>query len=52
MLGMVFAIPAVFGLVVWRSFRSEAERRARGELVGTPGALRWTAGEPAEQRRV
>ncbi len=43
MLGMVFALPAGFAWLVWRSFRSEAERRARGELVATPGALRWRA---------
>jgi hypothetical protein len=51
MLGMVFAIPTVFGLVVWRSFRSETARRARGDHVGTPGALRWTAGERERSRR-
>ena len=42
MLSMVFVIPVAFGLVVWRSFRSEAARRARGEDVATPGKLRWT----------
>ena len=41
MLAMVFVIPAGFGFVVWRSVRSAAERRARGEDVATPGALRW-----------
>jgi hypothetical protein len=42
MLTMVFAIPAAFGLLVWRSYRSEGRRRARGEEIVTPGALRWT----------
>jgi hypothetical protein len=41
MLAMVFVIPVGFGFVVWRSVRSAAERRARGEDVATPGALRW-----------
>ena len=41
MLAMVFVIPSAFGLIVWRSFRSADARRARGEQVGTPGALRW-----------
>jgi hypothetical protein len=49
MLGMVFVIPAGFAVVVWRSIRSEGERRARGEDVATPGKLRWTA-EPREPR--
>jgi type IV secretory pathway TrbD component len=48
MLVMVFTIPAGFGFVMWRSFRSEAERRARGEDVATPGAMRWT--EPPRER--
>jgi len=42
MLAMVFVIPAGFGFVVWRSVCSAAERRARGEDVSTPGALRWS----------
>ena len=46
MLGMVFTIPAGFGLLVWRSYRSEAARAARGEDVATPGALRWSGSEP------
>ena len=41
MIAMVFVIPVGFGFVVWRSMRSEAERRARGEDVSTPGKLRW-----------
>jgi hypothetical protein len=41
MLAMVFVIPLGFGFVVWRSVRSASERRARGEDVATPGALRW-----------
>lgn len=46
MLGMVFALPLGFSWLVWRSFRTEAERRARGELVSTPGAIRWTGDDP------
>jgi len=42
MLAMVFSIPAGLSWLVWRSFRSESERRSRGEDVATPGALRWT----------
>ena len=41
MLGMVFVIPAGFGLLVWRSYRTASARRSRGEAVGTPGAVRW-----------
>jgi len=41
MLGMVAAMPATFGLVIWNSYRSEAARAARGEVVAHPGALRW-----------
>jgi hypothetical protein len=42
MLAMVFLIPAGFGFVVWRSFKTESARRARGESIETPGAKRWT----------
>lgn len=42
MLAMVFSVPLGLALVVWHSFRSEGERRARGEDVSTPGTLRWT----------
>jgi hypothetical protein len=42
MLGMVFLLPAGFGLLIWRSYRSESSRAARGEPVATPGAIRWT----------
>lgn len=45
MLSVVFGLPLVFGLLVWRSYRSAASRAARGEVLGTPGALRWTPGE-------
>lgn len=48
MLSMVFLIPVGFGLVVWRSFRSAEARRARGEQISTPGALRW---EPRDLER-
>jgi hypothetical protein len=46
MLGMVFTIPAGFALLVWRSYRSEGARAARGEDVATPGALRWSGCGP------
>lgn len=49
MLAMVFSVPLGLAFVVWRSFRSEAERRARGEDVSTPGAVRWTE-TPREPR--
>lgn len=42
MLVMVFAVPSLFGLLVWRSYRTEGRRRAQGEAIDTPGALRWT----------
>jgi hypothetical protein len=42
MLSVVFGLPVVFGLLVWRSYRSAPSRAARGEILGTPGALRWT----------
>jgi len=45
MISMVFLIPAGFGFVVWRSFRSADARRARGEQVSTPGSIRWEADE-------
>jgi hypothetical protein len=45
MLSVVFGLPVAFGLLVWRSYRSAASRAARGETLGTPGALRWTPGE-------
>ena len=41
MLAMVFSLPLVFGLVVWRSYRTADARAARGEDVSTPGTLRW-----------
>ena len=42
MLGVVVLLPAGFGLLIWRSYRSESSRAARGEAVATPGAIRWT----------
>jgi hypothetical protein len=42
MLAMVFAVPGAFGLLVWRSYRTEGRRRAGGEAIDTPGAVRWT----------
>lgn len=51
MLSVVFLLPAGFGLVIWRSYRSEASRAARGELVVTPGALRWTPEKPRRKPR-
>jgi hypothetical protein len=50
MLAMVLAIPTGFGLLVWRSYRSESARRARGDQVSTPGALRWTPRDEGEER--
>ena len=50
MLAMVLAIPTGFGLLVWRSYRSESARRARGDHVSTPGALRWTERDGGEGR--
>jgi hypothetical protein len=47
MLSVVFGLPLVFGLLIWRSYRSAAARAERGEVLGTPGAVRWT---PAEER--
>ena len=41
MLGMVFAVPLTFGFVVWRSYRTAAERLARGEMTHTPDTIRW-----------
>jgi len=46
MLSMVFLIPLGFGFVVWRSFRTAARRRERGEQVSTPGAMRWEGSDP------
>ena len=46
MLGVVFTLPLVFGLVVWRSYRTESARSARGEDVSTPGKLRWSSVDP------
>ncbi len=52
MLSMVFLLPAVFGFVIWRSYRSEGERARRGEATSTPGALRWTVRDlPGDQQR-
>lgn len=51
MLSMVFAIPIGFGFVVWRSFRSEGRRRARGERIDTPGAIRWSDAGVSSPRR-
>ena len=42
MLGMVVAVPAGLGFVVWRSYRSE---RARGQSFTPEGKERWDAAE-------
>jgi hypothetical protein len=42
MLAMIVAILSGFAFMVWNSYRTERDRRERGEDVGTPGALRWT----------
>lgn len=47
MLAMVFAVPATFGFVVWRSYRTAAERSERGELTQDPGTIRWDADRDA-----
>ncbi|HVS18012.1 MAG TPA: hypothetical protein VMT18_05380 [Planctomycetota bacterium] len=41
MLSMVFGLPAVFGLLVWRSYRSAGARARRGEALVPPGVERW-----------
>jgi hypothetical protein len=41
MLSMVFGLPTVFGLLLWRSYRSAAARTRRGEELVPPGAERW-----------
>lgn len=46
MLSMVFGLPTVFGLVVWRSYRSADARTERGEELVPDGVERW---EPAER---
>jgi len=45
MLSMVFGLPLVFGVVVWRSYRSADARSQRGEALVPEGAERW---EPDE----
>jgi hypothetical protein len=52
MLGVVVALPTTLGFVIWRSYRTEAARAERGEVVAHPGALRWRPDETdAETRR-
>lgn len=42
MLGMVFLLPAGFGLLVWNSFRTNARRRALGQGFQAGGdRIRW-----------
>lgn len=43
MLAMVFALPTVFGLLVWSSFRKNRSRTAAGEGFAPEGKLRWEA---------
>ncbi|MCC7014716.1 MAG: hypothetical protein IT454_19295 [Planctomycetes bacterium] len=52
MLAMVFVVPLGFSFVVWRSFRSEGRRRARGEQIDTPGAIRWSEDDMPRRRSV
>jgi hypothetical protein len=43
MLGMVVAVPLGFGLVVWKSYRSERARVAAGQTFAPDGKERWGA---------
>ncbi len=50
MLAVVFGLPLVFGLLVWRSYRVARARAAAGEAYQPEGKLRWdglgSAGDP------
>jgi hypothetical protein len=46
MLSVVFGLPVAFAFLIRRAYRSAAERASRGEELGTPGALRWSASDP------
>ena len=50
MLSMVFGLPVVFGALVWHSYRSAAQRRARGETLVSPGVERWEPQRGSEGR--
>jgi hypothetical protein len=45
MLGMVFGLPMLFGVLLWRTYRSAGARAGRGELLLPPGVERWEPGE-------
>ena len=45
MLGMVFGLPTVFGVLLWRTYRSAGARALRGEPLLPPGVERWEPGE-------
>ena len=49
MLAMVFAIPTVFGLLVWNSFRKNRGQRGTEAEFAPEGKLRWE-GRPEETR--
>ena len=46
MLGMVFGLPTVFGVLLWHTYRSAGARVRRGEQLLPPGVERW---EPDER---
>jgi hypothetical protein len=41
MLAMVYLLPVAFGLLLWRSYRSESKRSRKGETFDPAGKLRW-----------
>jgi hypothetical protein len=48
MLGMVFALPAVFGLFLWLSYRTDAARARAGQGFDPAGKRRWSRSPDAE----
>ena len=49
MLGMVFALPAGFGLLVWRTYRADAARARSGRAVEPAGKRRWSDAPDADE---
>lgn len=41
MLGMVFGLPTVFSVALWRTYRSADARALKGETLVPPGVERW-----------